>query len=141
MCGIRISGNINLKKSIKIVLPSLSIVRNGLNKFFNRFPLQRMLCEKAIHPMLAGRPPIFRKIIARKHRNPDAGEILSYFLGWIKAIHSGQTHIRKDEIRRHPIDFLQGLFTVSCLLNGDRGETFMKTRPKRFPKETIVLHH
>jgi hypothetical protein len=102
--------------------------------------MQRILYKKAIHALLTGRPPIFRKIIARKHRNPCAGEILLHFLGKLNAIHPGQTHIRKDEVRRRPVDSLQGLFPVSYLLNNYRRYAFMKTRAKRFPKETIVFN-
>ena len=90
--------------------------------------------------MLAGCSPIFRKIIARKHRNPDAGEILLPFLGKLKAVHSGQTHIRKDKIRWRTIDFLQGLFAASCRLNNYRGYPFLETRLKRFPEKKIVLN-
>ena len=97
--------------------PSLIILRSGLNKLRNLFPIQRTLYKKPLDPMLTGSLPILGQIIAGDHRNQNTREIVFQVLGKLKAIHSRQTHIRKHEIRRGSVDFLQGLFAASDLRN------------------------
>jgi hypothetical protein len=118
----------------------MCIGRDRFNKCLNLVPVEQILDKKTVGPVLNSRLPIFWQIITCQNGDLDTWEVCFYFLGDFKTVDSGQAYIHKDKLEENLFNFSQGLLTISCLLNGQRGEMVKKTLLEFFSKKTIVLY-